>query len=131
MSAIKKSAISNYIGTLPLKGVTIIGTNGINISGGQRQTLSIARELFKDVDILLLDEATSSLDSETENEIQANINALKGQYTIIIIAHRLATIKNADRILLMKNGNINALGTFDSLLENSLSFREMVQNQNL
>jgi len=129
--AIKKSAISNFIGTLPLKEDTIIGTNGINISGGQRQRLSIARELFKDVDILLLDEATSSLDSETENEIQANINALKGQYTIIIIAHRLATIKNADRIILMKNGTINAIGSFDSLLENSLSFREMVQNQNL
>ncbi|WP_034920713.1 ABC transporter ATP-binding protein [Gillisia sp. CAL575] len=129
--AVKKSAISKFILELPDKEDTVIGSNGINISGGQRQRLSIARELFKDVDILLLDEATSSLDSETENEIQSNINALKGQYTIIIIAHRLATIKNADRILLMKNGTINAIGNFEALLKSSISFREMVQNQNL
>jgi len=129
--AIEKSAISKFINSLPEKEDTIIGTNGINISGGQRQRLSIARELFKEVDFLLLDEATSSLDSETENEIQTNINDLKGQYTIIIIAHSLATIKNADRIILMQNGTIGAIGNFDSLIKHSEKFQEMVHNQNL
>ena len=129
--AIEKSAITVFINSLPEKEDTMIGTNGINISGGQKQRLSIARELFKEVDFLLLDEATSSLDSETEHEIQTNINNLKGQYTIIIIAHRLATIKNADRIILMQNGTIGAIGNFDSLIKHSAKFQEMVHNQNL
>lgn len=131
LKAIEKAAISDYIMNLPQKEDSLLGNNGINISGGQKQRLSIARELYKEVDFLLMDEATSALDGETESLIQQNINLLKGQFTIIIIAHRLATIKNADRIILMKNGTINAIGSFEKLMESSEEFRGMVQLQNL
>jgi len=131
LKAIEKAAISDYIMNLPQKEDSLLGSNGINISGGQKQRLSIARELYKEVEFLLMDEATSALDGETESVIQQNINHLKGQFTIIIIAHRLATIKNADRIILMKNGSISAIDSFEKLLETSEEFRGMVQLQNL
>ncbi len=131
MDASKKAAILDFIKGLPKAEDTELGTNGINISGGQKQRLSIARELYKEVDFLFMDEATSALDGETESVIQQNINHLKGQFTIIIIAHRLATIKNADRIVLMKNGGIYAIGSFEHLMEASKEFQEMVSLQNL
>ncbi len=129
--AIKKAAIFDFVYSLPGMEDEILGNNGVNISGGQKQRLSIARELFKDVDFLLMDEATSALDGETEAAIQSNIEKLKGQYTIIIVAHRLATIKNADRIILLKNGKISAIGTFSGLLENSKEFRQMTELQGM
>ena len=113
----------------PLKGDASLGSNGINISGGQKQRLSIARELYKEVDFLFMDEATSALDSETERDIQENIEKLKGRYTIVIIAHRLSTIKNADRIILLNKGRIEQVGTFDELLSTSAPFKKMVQLQ--
>src|SRR5690606_11898819 len=108
---------------------TILGNNGVNLSGGQRQRISIARELFKDVEILILDEATSALDSETERAIQQNMEELKGKYTILIVAHRLATIKDADRIVVMKNGSISDIGSFSQLLESSAYFKNLVELQ--
>ena len=106
-----------------------LGSNGIMVSGGQKQRISIARELYKDVDILLMDEATSALDSETEKAIQENIEALKGQYTIVIIAHRLSTVKNADQIMLLKQGRIDRIGRFEEMLKGSASFKKMVELQ--
>jgi subfamily B ATP-binding cassette protein MsbA len=129
--AIGKAALYDFVYSLKDKEDEILGNNGINISGGQKQRLSIARELYKDVDFLFMDEATSSLDGETEAAIQSNIDQLKGQYTIIIIAHRLATIKNADRIVLLKNGNINASGNFQELLKTSGDFRQMTELQGM
>ncbi|MGA1465990.1 MAG: ABC transporter ATP-binding protein, partial [Balneolaceae bacterium] len=79
--------------------------------------------------ILLMDEATSALDSETEAQIQANIEALKGQYTILMIAHRLSTIRHADRVVLLEGGEIRAQGTYAELLEGSPEFQRMVQMQ--
>lgn len=131
LKAAKQAAILDFINSLPKAEETELGSNGINISGGQKQRISIARELFKEVSFLFMDEATSSLDGETESVIQQNIYKLKGHYTIIIIAHRLATIKNADRIILMKHGKIQEIGTFDSLMNKSDEFRSMVQYQNL
>ena len=90
-----------------------VGSNGVSLSGGQKQRITIARELFKEVDLLFLDEATSALDSETENIIQQNIEQLKGKYTMITIAHRLATIKNVDRIFVLDKGNIVDAGTYE------------------
>lgn len=129
--AIQKAALYDFVYSLQDKEDEILGNNGINISGGQKQRLSIARELYKDVDFLFMDEATSALDGETEAAIQYNIDQLKGQYTIIIIAHRLATIKNADRIVLLKNGNISAIGNFQELLSNSVDFRQMTELQGM
>lgn len=127
--AIVKASIDEFIDELPEKEQTLLGNNGINLSGGQRQRISIARELYKDAKILILDEATSALDSETEREVQANIDRIKGHYTIIIIAHRLSTVKNADKIVLMDKGRINDVGTFSELYRNSAKFKKMVDQQ--
>lgn len=127
--AIQKAAIAEFIDELKYKEDTLLGNNGINLSGGQKQRVSIARELYKDIDILILDEATSALDSETEREIQDNIDQLKGNYTILIIAHRLATIKNADTIYLMDRGQIIGQGSFGELSTTSDRFRRMVELQ--
>ncbi|MGM0933354.1 MAG: ABC transporter ATP-binding protein [Bacteroidota bacterium] len=131
LQAIERAAISEFMMELPRKEETYLGNNGINLSGGQKQRLSIARELYKDIDILLMDEATSALDSETEALVQLNVNDLKGSFTIIVIAHRLATIKNADRIMLLNKGEIEAIGPFEQLLKSSEHFNEMVKLQNL
>ena len=126
--ALKKAAIYDYVCSLPLKENEMLGNNGINISGGQKQRISIARELYKEVDFLLMDEATSALDSETEKTIKDNIDRLHGKYTIIIVAHRLSTVKNADVIVLLQKGKIMATGNFESLLKHPL-FEKMVQLQ--
>lgn len=126
---LRQAAIEEFVMSLPNQENSLLGNNGITVSGGQRQRLSIARELFKDVDFLFLDEATSALDSETERAIQQNIDALKGTYTIIIIAHRLSTVRNADRIVLLNKGEIEAQGDFNGLYEQSNAFRKMVQYQ--
>jgi ABC-type multidrug transport system fused ATPase/permease subunit len=128
-AVLKQAAIFEFIMELPEKEHALLGNNGISISGGQRQRLSIARELFKQVDFLFLDEATSALDSETERAIQLNIDALKGKYTILMIAHRLSTVRNADKIVLMSKGTIEAVGTFEELNAASGTFRRMVQFQ--
>jgi subfamily B ATP-binding cassette protein MsbA len=127
--AIRKAALYDFVSSLQGKEDEILGNNGINISGGQKQRLSIARELYKDVDFLFMDEATSALDGETEAAIQSNIDQLKGQYTIVIIAHRLATIKNADRIILLEGGGISAEGSFESLQATSKLFQKMTRLQ--
>lgn len=129
--AIQQAAVADFVMNLPEKEETLLGIDGINISGGQKQRFSLARELYKQADILFMDEATSSLDGQTEAEIQNNLNRLKGKFTILTIAHRLATVKNSDRIILLKKGRIDGIGTFDELLISSSHFREMVQHENL
>ncbi|TFV97209.1 ABC transporter ATP-binding protein [Algoriphagus kandeliae] len=112
-----------------LKEDTNLGDNGMLFSGGQKQRISIARELFKRCSILIFDEATSALDSETERIIQKNIESLKGKYTIIVIAHRLSTVKNADQLILLDKGEIISIGTFDEVYESSQAFQRMVNLQ--
>ncbi len=126
---LQKTALTDTIKQMPLQEETLLGDNGVLISGGQKQRISIARELFRDCSILLMDEATSALDSENEGIIQDNINALKGNYTIIIIAHRLSTVRKADTIYLLDKGLISAYGTFESLQKVSPRFRKMVELQ--
>jgi subfamily B ATP-binding cassette protein MsbA len=129
--ATKKAKIDQFINRLPEKEDNLLGANGVNISGGQKQRISIARELYKNVDILFLDEATSSLDTETEFEIQKNIDELKGQYTFITIAHRIATVKNADLIILLERGKVTGEGSYHELIKSSKSFKKMVELQEL
>lgn len=129
--AIQKASIADFISSLPEGKGTILGNNGINLSGGQKQRISIARELFKDIDILIMDEATSALDSETEKAIQENIDNLKGQYTIIIVAHRLSTIRNVDKVVYINNGRIIESGTFEDLMKSVPQFKKMVDLQEL
>src|SRR5690606_3457230 len=129
--ALEKANVASFVRGLPEILDTRLGNNGINLSGGQKQRISIARELYKEVDFLFLDEATSSLDSETEKIIQQNIDQLRGRYTILIIAHRLSTIKNADRVVVMKQGKIDKIGTYQDLIEQSSLFKRMVKLQEL
>lgn len=131
VKALQQASILDFVESLPEKGDTLLGNNGINLSGGQKQRISIARELYKNIDILILDEATSALDSENERNIQENIENLQGEYTILIIAHRLSTVKNADIIYLMDQGSIVDSGNFSFLLDNSIRFKKMVEVQDV
>ena len=117
--AIKKASLFEAVNDMKLREDELLGNNGINLSGGQKQRISIARELYKEVEILIMDEATSALDTETEKKIQENIDKLKGEYTIIVIAHRISTIKNADRIILLEKGKIIETGTFSQIIKNN------------
>ncbi len=127
--AIAQASIYDFVMAQPQKEETYLGSNGINLSGGQKQRIAIARELYKDVDFLLMDEATSSLDGKTEAVVQDNIKKLKGKITIVIIAHRLATIRSADLIVLLNNGEIDQMGSYQDLLRDSSTFRDMVKLQ--
>jgi ABC-type multidrug transport system fused ATPase/permease subunit len=127
--AIRLANIENFVEALPEKENTKLGDNGMLVSGGQKQRISIARELYKEVDVLILDEATSALDSETERLIQENIENLRGKYTIIIVAHRLSTVKKADKILVLNRGNVEGEGSFDELVDKNILFRRMVELQ--
>jgi subfamily B ATP-binding cassette protein MsbA len=130
-AACEQASIFAFIQTLGEKEDSKLGNNGIQVSGGQKQRLSIARELFKDIEILVMDEATSALDSEVELAIQQNIDALKGNYTIFIVAHRLSTVRNADHIVVLNKGAIEAQGSFEELMEVSTRFRRMVTLQEI
>jgi ABC-type multidrug transport system fused ATPase/permease subunit len=124
-------SLNEFVQSLPDKELTQLGDNGMLISGGQRQKVSIARELYKKSEILILDEATSNLDSETERIVQTNVEKLHGSYTMIIIAHRLSTIKNVDQIYLLEKGKITASGKFEDMLEYSERFKRMVSLQEI
>ena len=127
----EKASLKTFLSDIDQKEDALLGNNGINLSGGQRQRISIARELFKDIDILIMDEATSALDSETEKTIQESIEMLKGKYTIIAVAHRLSTIKSADRIFVMQSGRISETGNYTELMQHSPAFKRMVELQEL
>src|SRR5690554_484775 len=128
---VEQAALTDFLYTLVDKEDTQLGSNGINVSGGQKQRISIARELFKDIDILIMDEATSALDSETEKAIQESIEALQGEYTLVIVAHRLATIRNVDEIVYMHKGSIVEQGNFKELMQRVPRFKKMVELQEL
>ena len=129
--ALQKAAIATFVSEQTLGYETTLGNDGVNLSGGQKQRISIARELYKDINLLIMDEATSALDSETEKSIQESMDSLKGRYTILMVAHRLSTIRNADRILVMSKGSIQEMGSYKELMENSPIFKKMVDLQEL
>ena len=113
------AAATEFIENLPQSFETVIGENAIRLSGGQKQRISIARAVLKNSPIILLDEATSSLDSESEQSIQDYIQSVKGQHTIIAVAHRLSTIKSADHIAVLEKGQIVEQGTWEELITQS------------
>lgn len=127
--ASQQARIHEFIQSLPNGYNTRLGDGGINISGGQRQRIMIARELYKQSSLLIFDESTSALDTSTEREIQRNIDAFKGKKTIVLIAHRLSTVQNADQILVLKQGKIVGQGTYAELYQNNAEFQRMVNEQ--
>ena len=129
IKACKFAAAEDFVEKLPNKYETIIGENGIKLSGGQKQRLSIARAILKNSSIILLDEATSSLDSESEAVIQKAIENLTKNKTTIIIAHRLSTVMNCDKILVFENGKIIEEGKHEFLVNNSLTYKKLYEKQ--
>ena len=129
MEASNLSFVSEFIENLPDKFETIIGENGVRLSGGEKQRLSIARAILKNSPIILLDEATSSLDAETESKIQKALNILTKNKTTIVIAHRLSTVLNANKIFVVDDGKIVAEGKHEQLLVNSEIYKNFYEKQ--
>ena len=127
--AARNSFASDFIKNLPDEFETIIGENGVRLSGGEKQRLSIARAMLKKSPIILLDEATSSLDSETENKIQIAIKDLTKNKTTIVIAHRLSTILNANKIYVIDRGHILENGSHEELLDISKTYKNFYEKQ--
>lgn len=127
----KQANILDFIKSLPEGFQTRVGDRGIQLSGGQRQRIFIARELFRKTSILILDEATSSLDSKAERSIQNSIEEIKGKFTLIIISHRISTLKNVDTIVVIENGSISQMGSYNDLKERSNAFQSLISYQNI
>ena len=124
-NACKMARIDDFIMSLPNKYNTMVGENGVILSGGQKQRIAIARALLMKTEIILFDEATSSLDNETQNEIKEAIENLKGKYTILIIAHRLSTVIDSDKIFVVDDGKIVDSGSHDELLKKSKIYKNL------
>jgi ATP-binding cassette subfamily B protein len=127
--AAKLAAADEFIGNLPEGYETFLGERGTRLSGGQRQRIAIARAILKDPPILLLDEATSSLDAESERLVQAALEGLMKNRTTLVIAHRLATVKKVDRIVVMSQGRIEAVGTHSELTAGNELYARLAELQ--
>jgi len=117
--AAEKAQIIDYIDNSSAGIQTIIGEQGIRLSGGQRQRIALARALYRDTSILVFDEATSALDSKTELAVMNSINSLDSNLTILIIAHRISTLRNTDHIIRLEDGQISFQGTYNELKDQS------------
>ena len=131
MRAAKIAKCYEFINKMPEGIDTLIGENGQRLSGGERQRISIARAILKDAPIILLDEATASLDVENESLIQEALSELIKEKTVIVIAHRLRTIRNANKIVLLHAGKIEAVGTDDELCKTSEFYKAMLEKSNV
>ena len=128
--SLERAAAADFVRAFPAGLDTVIGDRGVLVSGGERQRLSLARALLREPQVLILDEATSALDSENEQRIQAAIEGLHEQITIVVITHRLSTIRNADQIYVIEGGRVRERGTWSSLLANPTSrFRALSDAQ--
>ncbi|MDQ7969615.1 MAG: ATP-binding cassette domain-containing protein, partial [Oxalicibacterium faecigallinarum] len=123
--AARQAQIADFIESCPQGYQTPVGERGTRLSGGQRQRVGIARALYKQASVLIFDEATSALDNVTENSLMESIGSLNRDLTILLIAHRLTTVRQCDIVIEMKNGVVHAQGDYDSLLRDSASFRQL------
>ncbi|MBR3668193.1 MAG: ATP-binding cassette domain-containing protein, partial [Ruminococcus sp.] len=129
IEAAKKACCHDFISALPEGYDTVIGEGGASLSGGEKQRISIARAIMKDSPIIVLDEATANVDPENEAELMQAVEALTKEKTIIMIAHRLKTVRNADRILVVDRGRIVQQGTHDELMAQEGIYRGFIQGR--
>jgi ATP-binding cassette, subfamily B, bacterial PglK len=125
--AIRLAQLEDVVANLPQGLDTEVGERGVRLSGGQRQRVAIARALYRRPEVLIFDEGTSALDNTTESVLISSLERLRGTHTILLIAHRLSTVRNADRIVYLENGRIAGLGTFEELRAQSEGFRSLAQ----
>lgn len=125
-SVLRSSRLESMVRTLPKTILTEVGERGIKLSGGERQRIGIARALYYDPDVLVFDEATSALDGKTEQEVADTIRGLRGEKTILIVAHRVTTVRNCDQIFFLAQGQLADAGSFVELMERNAEFRSMV-----
>ena len=125
--AIELAHLGDFIQELPEGLETKVNEHGVRLSGGQRQRVGIARALYHNPEVILFDEATSALDGSTEREVSLAIENLSGGKTVIIIAHRLSTVRHCDHLIFLQDGRAVAEGTFDQLYEKNTDFQNMVK----
>ncbi|HEP4633350.1 TPA: ATP-binding cassette domain-containing protein, partial [Streptococcus pyogenes] len=127
---VKAATLANcmdFINKLPNGLDTVIGENGSELSGGERQRLSIARAFLKDAPILILDEISASLDVDNEKKIQESLNNLIKDKTVVIISHRMKSIENADKIVVLENGRVESEGKHEELLQKSKVYKNLIE----
>ena len=127
IGAARQANTHQFIQTLPERYNTIIGERGARLSGGQAQRLSLARAFLKDAPLLILDEATSTLDGANEEQILQAIDSMRAERMVLVIAHRLNTIRTADKIIVLQDGEVAASGTHQTLLQNSPLYQELIR----
>jgi ATP-binding cassette subfamily B protein len=125
--AARQAQIADFVESRPEGYDAFVGERGIRLSGGQRQRIGIARALYKQASVLVLDEATSALDNATEQSVMEAIEGLDRDLTVLLIAHRLTTVRRCDTIMELEHGRVVARGSYEELLERSQSFRQMVR----
>jgi len=128
-AAARAALAHDFISDLPAGYDTVIGERGVRLSGGERQRLAIARALLKNAPILILDEATSALDSESESLVQSALHNLMSGRTVFVIAHRLSTVRRADRIVVIDNGTISEIGAHEDLMKTPGTYRRLYDLQ--
>jgi ATP-binding cassette subfamily C protein len=124
-AALTLAQLGDFVAGLPGGLDTLLGERGARLSGGQRQRVAIARALYHEPEVLVFDEATSALDTPTERELIAALDALHGVKTLVIIAHRLTTVRRCDRLAVLRDGRLAAVGSYDELLARDAGFRAM------
>jgi len=131
IEAAKTACIYDFIMSLPDGFNTVVGERGMRLSGGQKQRISIARSLLCRTPVLIMDEATSAVDTETEGQIQRAIASISGKCTMFVIAHRLSTVRSADKIIVLDEQNIAEIGSHEELMKKNGIYRHLVEIQSI